>query len=121
MTHIRGPHWTALVLVLAATVPAAADTLTGRTLERGQPLAGVEIRVIDAASRVMLGQDTSRRDGTFSVVYPGGPVDIGAFKSDYATVWLKGVRPAKGDAPLSIDLDPRALVDGSPPPSGGCD
>jgi hypothetical protein len=120
MKCIRGPRWAALALALAATVPAA-DTLTGRTLERGEPLAGVEIRVIDPASRVMLGQDMSRRDGTFSVTYPGGPVDIGAFKSDYATVWLKGVRPGKGDAPLSIDLNPRALVDGSPPASGGCD
>jgi len=121
MTHIRGLQWGALAIALAMTALVAAETLTGRALERGEPLAGVEIRVIDPASRVMLGQDQSRRDGTFSVVFPGGSVDIGAFKADYATVWLKGVRPAKGDAPLSIDLDPRALVDETSVPSGDCD
>lgn len=119
MTQIRGPGWAILAVALATMAPAGADTLTGRTLERGEPLAGVEIRVIDAASRVVVGQETSGRDGTFSVVYPGGSVDVGAFKPDYATVWLKGVRPGQGKAPLSIDLDPRALVDGTAPPSGG--
>jgi hypothetical protein len=91
-------------------------------MERGEPLAGVEIKVVDTARRVVLGQGMSGRDGTFSVSYRGGPIDVGAFKSDYAGVWAKGISPRPGDPPLTIELTPNAFVEGAPPPSAGdCD
>lgn len=114
--------WVVLAAVLAGPTPVIADTLTGRTVEAGNSLAGVEILVIDPASRVILGQDISGPDGSFSVSYRGHFIDLGAFKSDYARVWKKGIRPRDGDPPLSIELTPSAFVEGAPPPDGGdCD
>ena len=118
MNSRRSTRALSLVITLV-TPPALAEVLTGHTREDGRPLAGVELLAIDPASRAVLAQTLSGADGSFTLRYRDGLIELRAFLADYAPLDLRELHTRDTATPLTLHLIPDAFSDSPGPPAAG--
>ena len=98
-----------------------ATTLSGIVTEEGKGVSGAEVLLVDEKTSILLASKFSDKSGAFLFPVIPGLFDIGVFKSDYATVWTRGVEIKEIDAAIQVELVPSAFVEGAQEDSDDCD
>ena len=98
-----------------------ATTLSGIVVEEGKGINGAEVMLVDAKTSVLLSSKFSDKSGAFHFPVIPGLFDIGVFKSEYATVWTRGVEIKEIDAAIQVELVPSAFVEDAQEDSDDCD
>ncbi len=107
------PFRLGLLVILTGMLPgyASAATLSGSVADEGEAIGQVEIVLVNTANSVVLDKTRSMPDGSFSFSVEPGRFKVGAFKSDYTTVWLKGIDVDTDDVEIRIELEPKVFAD----------
>ncbi len=98
----------ALWLALAT---AQAAVLSGVVEGDGEALAGAEVALVDAASNVALSRVYSGADGEFAFTVEPGTFNVGAFKADYSTRWVKAITVGDDDVAIRLEMTNKAFAE----------
>jgi hypothetical protein len=112
----------ALLLMLIVVQPLQAGTISGTISDEGEPLAGVEVTLIDAGSNVVVNQARTTSSGSYRITVKPRTYNIRASLHEYADEWVRDIRVGAGTVQVNITMTPRVFVDSKDvPESDGCD
>jgi hypothetical protein len=110
----------AMLLCFSGTL--LAETLSGRVSDSGEPLAGVEVTLIDAGNNVIVKTARTGVDGRYRLSVDAGAYKLRASKSEYSDVWVKDIAVNATDITIDIVMNPAVFDDETyVAPSDGCD
>lgn len=112
---MRYPPTLALLFLLAIQVwyvPAHAATITGIVSEENEPVEKAEIMLVNADTKGVIKRVYSTADGAFQFTVDPGRFNVGVFKSEYTTAWVKGITVQLDDVSIRVELVNEAFAEG---------
>ena len=98
------------VLLLRFDFALAAD-LTGKVMDEGEPLPMVEVLLINADTKVLMGSRFSAPDGSFHFSVAAGRYHLNAAREGYADGWVRDIDVGKPGVVQVIDMLPEAFAE----------
>jgi len=98
------------VLLLHFDIALAAD-LSGKVRDEGEPLPMVEVLLINADSRILVGSRFSAPDGSFRFSVPAGRYHLNVTREGYADAWLRDIEVGKAGVVQVIEMLPEAFAE----------
>lgn len=99
-------HFAMFAICVFLSSSAYAVDLSGVVSDEGNSIAMAEVILSNAKTSVVVGSRLSNKQGQFHFTVSPGTYNLNVSKSDYATIWVRGINVQEDNFTQNIELIP---------------